>query len=143
MNTSNNDSLLENWNLAGTSPFNLDSQECVKASIRENAKNNIQKQVTVQPPVITYFCTAHLVSLLDPFVNILSKWFARNKLSISCCDTKNSSFIHHFASGNGHKGHPVANHALEDIEVNSLMMSSCRNSPVCKDKDPPDHHQLI
>lgn len=80
-------------------------------------------------------CTPHgrrcasLVSLRDPFVDVFSKRFAWDKLPVSRCDTENACFIHHSASGNSHQGNPVANHALEDVEVNGLMVSFGRDRP--------------
>lgn len=72
---------------------------------------------------------AHLVSLRDSFVDVFSKRFAWNKLPVSRCDIENACFIHHFASGNSHQGNPVANHALEDVEVNGLVVSFRRDRP--------------
>ena len=102
----------------------------------DNNSTNIQEHVTRPPspweqPLQPQ---THLVPLLDPFVNIFSKRFTRNKLPISCWDTENSSFIYHFASWDSHQGHPMANHALEDVEVDGLMMSFCRNGPDVKTK---------
>lgn len=79
----------------------------------------------------TGHCVAtHLVSLLDSFVNVFGKGLAGNKLPMSCCDVENTCFIHHSASWNSHQGHPVTNHALEDVEVNGLMMSFGWDPPV-------------